>query len=71
MKCCMKNVAGRLPEKSRFRPSMDLKQLKKERQIDHQFFNRPLDFLGLDPVCHFYETHTLHKEKTLREPFQK
>ena len=43
------NIAGRLPENSRdrrFKPSMDSKQLKKDRQIDHQSFNRALDFLG-------------------------
>ena len=46
------NITGRLPENRRDRglwPSMELKQLKKkDRQIDHQSFNRPIKLFGLD-----------------------
>ena len=44
------NITSRLPEKNRDRrlwPYMKLKQLNmNDIQIDHQYFNSPLDFLG-------------------------
>ena len=40
-----KKTAGRLPEAAI--DACELKQLKKkDKQIDHQSFKRPLDFLG-------------------------
>ena len=40
---------------------------KKDGPINHQTTR----LFGLEPVCHFYETHKLYKQKALRELFQK